>query len=509
MNRKRITQVVPFLLPLRVAQRKMFFYAGMRFDGHAYAKTIQDGLFPYKLFSANSGLYNANTGFDMIYQENKVFNLKLASKTLNGLLIKPGETFSFWRAVRYADKHIPYKDGLTVTNDKLVASPGGGLCQMSNLLFWVFLHSPLTIVERHTHKLRGFPTLRKDEPEGVDATVSEGWLDLKVKNETDMTFQIGIAFDDTHIIGSLFTDKESPFVYEIEGKDLSYSRGNGRVYEEISIYRREMAAGTQTILSKRLLYKNLCEIGYRLPYNTPIVERGENVLNKLKIAVLFGGCSTEYDISLQSAYSVITHLDRSKCDPVLLGITPSGEWFHFSGELVKIKENTWCNPSDCVRAIISPSREAHGVLEFGTGEVRTIRLDAAMPVLHGKNGEDGTVQGLLELAGIPIVGCNALCSALCMDKDKAHKIAHAADVRVPHSFILENEADAETAWEQAERIGYPLFVKPVRAGSSFGITKVSNKDELPAAVRLAFEHDGRVIIEENISGFEVGCAVLG
>jgi D-alanine---D-serine ligase len=232
-------------------------------------------------------------------------------------------------------------------------------------------------------------------------------------------------------------------------------------------------------------------------------------MNKLKIAVLFGGCSTEYDISLQSAYTVITHLDENKYDPVLLGITPAGEWFRFSGELVKIKENTWYDPSDCVRAIISPSREAHGVLEFDAGEIRAIRLDAAMPVLHGRNGEDGTVQGLLELAGIPIVGCNSLCSALCMDKDKAHKIAHVAGVRIPRSFILENELDAGTVWEQAEKIGYPLFVKPVRAGSSFGITKVLNRDGLPAAVKLAFGHDDRVIIEENISGFEVSCAVLG
>lgn len=230
---------------------------------------------------------------------------------------------------------------------------------------------------------------------------------------------------------------------------------------------------------------------------------------KLKIAVLFGGCSTEYDISLQSAYAVITHLDINKYDPVLLGITPVGEWFYFSGELVKIRENIWYNPSDCVRAIISPSREVHGVLKFEAGEVRTIRLDAAMPVLHGKNGEDGTVQGLLELAGIPIVGCNSLCSALCMDKDKAHKIAHVAGVRIPRSFILENKMDAKALWEQAENIGYPLFVKPVRAGSSFGITKVLHKDELPVAVKLAFGHDDRVIIEENISGFEVSCAVLG
>lgn len=232
-------------------------------------------------------------------------------------------------------------------------------------------------------------------------------------------------------------------------------------------------------------------------------------MQKLKIAILFGGCSNEYDISLQSAYSVITHLDRDKYDGVLIGITSSGEWFHFSGELEKIRDNTWCNPSDCVRAIISPSREAHGVLEFDADGIRTIRLDAAMPVLHGKNGEDGTVQGLLELAGIPIVGCNTLCSALCMDKDRAHKIAHAAGVRVPRSFILGNETDEGTVGKQADDIGYPLFVKPVRAGSSYGITKVLNGNELPAAVKLAFEHDDRVIIEENIPGFEVGCSVLG
>ncbi len=232
-------------------------------------------------------------------------------------------------------------------------------------------------------------------------------------------------------------------------------------------------------------------------------------MKKLKIAVLFGGCSTEYDISLQSAYTVITNMDHKKYEPVLMGITRLGEWFYFSGTPEKINNDTWNNPDDCVNAIISPDREIHGVLIFDKDNPRSIRLDAAMPVLHGKNGEDGTVQGLLELAGIPIAGCNSLCSALCMDKDKAHKIAYVAGVRTPRSFTLENETDAGTVLEQAENIGYPLFVKPVRAGSSFGITKVWNRDELPAAVKLAFGYDDRVIVEENIFGFEVGCAVLG
>lgn len=273
MSRKRITQAFPFLLPLRVAQRKTFFYMAMQFDNHTYTKTVLGELLPYKLFSADNELYNTSTGFDMVYQENKVFNLKLAAKTLDGLLIKPGETFSLWKAMRNADKHTPYKDGLNVINGKLCTTYGGGLCQMSNLLFWVFLHSPLTIVERHTHEVKDFPTMRNAEPEGVDATISEGWLDLKVKNETDITFQIGLSFDDVNITGGLYTDKAMPVVYEIMGKDLSYFRQNGKVYQKISIYRHEIAIDTREILSESLLYENLCEIGYQLPAGTKIIEK--------------------------------------------------------------------------------------------------------------------------------------------------------------------------------------------------------------------------------------------
>ena len=267
-----ITQKLPFLLPLRLTQRKAFFYAGMRLDGNNYAYTLHDQPLPHELFSANSELLNTNTGFAMIYQENKVFNLKLAAKTLDGLLIKPGETFSLWQAIRYANKCIPYKDGLALINGKLSVTKGGGLCQLSNLLFWVFLHSPLTIVERHSHKVKEFPALRGAEPEGVDATISEGWLDLKVRNETDATFQINISFDEKNIKGSLFTDKTLPYNYEIEGRNLSYFRKNDKVYEKVNIYRRTISADTAEPLSDSLLYENLCEIGYQLPKGTPIYE---------------------------------------------------------------------------------------------------------------------------------------------------------------------------------------------------------------------------------------------
>lgn len=227
-----------------------------------------------------------------------------------------------------------------------------------------------------------------------------------------------------------------------------------------------------------------------------------------RIAILFGGCSPEYGVSLQSAYSVITHLDREKYEPVLIGISNAGDWFQYVGEIEKIFIDTWCNEEDCIPVVVSPNRTVHGIVTIKNGKIRETHIDAVFPVLHGKNGEDGTVQGMFELAGIPVVGCGVLSSALCMDKDRAHKLVQAAGISVPQSFVLQSGGDAETAIRQAERIGYPLFVKPVRAGSSYGITKVTGRNQLPEALKLAFSYDSTVIVEECISGFEVGCAVL-
>lgn len=230
---------------------------------------------------------------------------------------------------------------------------------------------------------------------------------------------------------------------------------------------------------------------------------------KRKIAVIFGGCSPEYGVSLQSAHAVIRYMDRLKFEPVLIGITKTGDWFHFSGNINKIPDDTWHNKADCIPVAVSPNRSDHAILEWKENTVSKILIDAAFPVLHGRNGEDGTVQGVFELAGIPIVGCGVLASALCMDKDRAHKLAQAAGVSIPRSFTLKKNGDFGSALSQAAQIGYPLFVKPVKAGSSFGVTKVLTQNDLSAAINAAFKYDETVIVEEYISGFEVGCAVLG
>jgi len=225
------------------------------------------------------------------------------------------------------------------------------------------------------------------------------------------------------------------------------------------------------------------------------------------IAILFGGCSTEYEVSLQSAHAVITHLDQEKYRPVLLGIPRQGEWRLFEGDVDRIPKDDW--QKGAVPALISPDRGVKGALVFRGRNVETIPLDGAFPVLHGKNGEDGTVQGLLRMAGIPVIGCGVLASALGMDKERAHTLAQAAGVDVPRSVILWGTDELDKRRDDIAALGLPLFVKPVRAGSSFGITRVTEPSQLPAAVEEAFRHDDRVILEESIPGFEVGCAVMG
>lgn len=233
-------------------------------------------------------------------------------------------------------------------------------------------------------------------------------------------------------------------------------------------------------------------------------------MQKKTIAILFGGNSTEYEVSLQSAHAVLEHINREKFDVVPVGITRDGEWYHYTGDIGKIPENTWFGDKEHLYpVVVSQSRSKKGLIEFREDGYKRIFLDLAFPVLHGKNGEDGTVQGLFELAGIPVVGCDTLSSALCMDKDRAHKLASLAGISVPKSVVF-GMADRQEAFQKIEeQLRYPLFVKPVRAGSSFGITKVTKKQELESAVEKAFEHDREVIAEEEIDGFEVGCAVLG
>lgn len=231
-------------------------------------------------------------------------------------------------------------------------------------------------------------------------------------------------------------------------------------------------------------------------------------MEKKKIGIIFGGESPEHEVSLESAYSVITNINKEKYDITLIGITKEGNWYKYEGEIENIKNNTWEKEGKCTKTVISTNTEDKGIIELENNN-KLVKLDAIFPVLHGSNGEDGTVQGLIKLSGIPLIGCDILSSSLCMDKHLSHKLVENYGIRVAKSVVINNKTSKSEIQEKLKQLKYPLFVKPMRAGSSFGITKVENENEIEGAIKEALEYDTEVIIEENVDGIEIGCAILG
>jgi D-alanine--(R)-lactate ligase len=218
----------------------------------------------------------------------------------------------------------------------------------------------------------------------------------------------------------------------------------------------------------------------------------------MKVGIIFGGRSEEHPISVKSAQQVAENLDTAKYEPFYLGITEQGAWKLCDGPVAEW-ENGACRP-----AMLSPDSTNPGLLVLDDGKYETIRLDVLFPVLHGKQGEDGAIQGLLELSGLPYVGCDIQSSVLCMDKSLAYTVAASAGIATPDfwTFTAGRTIDPD-------QFTYPVFVKPARSGSSFGVSKVAAKEELPAAVEAAREFDSKVLIEQAVVGSEIGCAVLG
>ncbi len=233
--------------------------------------------------------------------------------------------------------------------------------------------------------------------------------------------------------------------------------------------------------------------------------------DQIRVAVLFGGASSEHEVSRRSAYAIMSHLDPNKYEQIRIGITKNGEWLLYTGDPARIPGGEWEHDPANRPCLISPSTAQRGLLLPDTGEC--LPVDVVFPVLHGKNGEDGTIQGLLDLARIPYVGCGTLASATCMDKAAANMllaqngIPEAKFVWCYASDYAEDPAPIEA--RIAAELGYPVFVKPANAGSSVGVTKVHDAAKLPEAMRIAAHEDGRIVIEEAIDGHEVECAVLG
>ena len=235
-------------------------------------------------------------------------------------------------------------------------------------------------------------------------------------------------------------------------------------------------------------------------------------MNKLSVCVLFGGVSPEHEVSLRSAESVLNNMDKEKYDIFPVGITKEGQWIYFAGtDYSMLPDGSWETAEGNCPAAISPAR-GQGLLLFGD-TVKAQHLDVVFPVLHGENGEDGSMQGLLKLAGIAYVGPHVAASAVSMDKTLTKLVADQAGIRQARWKLIwrsDLEHNPERALDGVElAFDYPVFVKPAGTGSSVGVSKAKNRVELLEALEKAAKFDKKVLVEEFIHGREVEVAVLG
>lgn len=234
---------------------------------------------------------------------------------------------------------------------------------------------------------------------------------------------------------------------------------------------------------------------------------------KQNLCVLFGGVSPEHEVSLRSAESILNNINPDTYNIYPVGITKQGQWIYFPGtNYAMLPENTWFAAEGTCPAAISPAR-GQGLLLWKETGMETVRIDCVFPVLHGENGEDGSIQGLMQVAGIPCVGAGVAASAASMDKTVTKLLVGETGVRQANWYLARRERiekNIDLVVREIEQGGaYPLFVKPSGTGSSVGVSKAQNREELKAALTLAAKYDSKVLVEEFIHGHEVEVAVLG
>ena len=236
-------------------------------------------------------------------------------------------------------------------------------------------------------------------------------------------------------------------------------------------------------------------------------------MSKLNVCILFGGISPEHAVSLRSAESVLNNIDHNKYNVFPVGITREGKWIFFAGkDYAMLPAGTWMDCEGNCDAVISPVR-GQGLLRFTAEGVTAQKIDVVFPVLHGENGEDGAMQGLLQMAGIPYVGPHVAASAVAMDKTLTKLVVdHAGVPQAAWKLVRRNELrnhmeNTLTALEN--RFSYPMFVKPAGTGSSVGVSKAADRDALRKALEFAAKYDDKILVEEFIHGREIEVAVMG
>lgn len=227
------------------------------------AKTKQKELLPVVIYKHNSLIRRKLGNVDLQLQENKAVNLSIAAPKITNIIIKPGETFSLWYLVGKCGKRQGYKEGLTIDNNKPSKGIAGGMCQLSNLIHWMILHTELEITEHHHHdNLDLFPDFKRVIPFGTGTSIMYNYLDYRFKNTTDKTYQLIIYTTDEYLCGELRSNKEEKYSYHIHAEDVFLSRENGIVYRNGKVYRTKIDKTTGNTIEKKLIRENHAKVCY-------------------------------------------------------------------------------------------------------------------------------------------------------------------------------------------------------------------------------------------------------
>jgi len=263
MARRLFCQISTFTYKLSVFKCRTLRWLRNLPDRRHFAKARQSEPLPVLLYRHNSLIRRKLGNMEMWLQENKAVNLSLSAPKVNGILIRPGEVFSFWQLVGSTSAAKGYKEGVTISNAQTAPGIGGGLCQFTNLIHWMVLHTPLKIVEHHHHdQLDLFPDFNRQVPFGTGTSIVYNYLDYRFKNDSEITYQLLVHVTDTHLCGELRASKELPVKYHIKAENEHFIRQDGQVYRKGQIYRSCVDKKTGQVLSRELIRDNHAKVMY-------------------------------------------------------------------------------------------------------------------------------------------------------------------------------------------------------------------------------------------------------
>ncbi|MEQ6377406.1 VanW family protein [Bacillaceae bacterium S4-13-56] len=260
----RLSEIHPIFYHTRIRQKRLFRSIIDLKNENKFADAFVSDTLPFAVKKHQSLLRRKLGNSDPQLQENKITNLKIASDTIDGVMIYPGQTFSFWHLVGKTTKEKGYIEGMQLSRGEVKTGIGGGICQLANLLFWMALHTPLEIIERHHHSFDPFPDSGRVLPFGSGASVFYNYIDLRFYNPTNQAFQIKVWLTDKHLKGAIYTDEDWPYSYHIEEKNHKFLKENGKNYRQNEIWRKIVNKKTGNYIKEELLLKNHSEVKYEI-----------------------------------------------------------------------------------------------------------------------------------------------------------------------------------------------------------------------------------------------------